>query len=138
MDPAGHDRTVALTSHLPQLLATALAATLAQQQNTYLGQIFGPGLLDMTRLAMSSPELWIPILRTNRAAIRSALDAYQAVLTDLQHADESDSLVELFKVGSAWAAELRQLGSGMSAHPKNSRHVVFDPDSQSGPGTKGN
>ena len=52
LDPAEHDRVVSLTSHLPQLASTALAATLARRLDIEnYGRIAGPGLMDMTRLA---------------------------------------------------------------------------------------
>ncbi len=112
MKPAEHDSTVALTSHLPQILATALAVTLARQQDERVFQVFGPGLVDMTRLAMSAPDLWNPILSTNKPAVLAALAAYSEVLKNLQLALESDSLMELFEIGSGWAKELRQSNAG--------------------------
>jgi prephenate dehydrogenase len=107
MSPREHDSTVAFTSHLPQLVSTALAISLSRQKNSRLTEVFGPGLLDMTRLALSSPELWLSILRTNKAAVLAALSAYSAALADLQESLQDDSLVELFELGSAWAKELR-------------------------------
>jgi prephenate dehydrogenase len=103
-----HDSTVALTSHLPQLLSTTLAVTLSCQQNSRLSEIFGPGLTDMTRLAKSSSQLWNPILQTNKVAVLNALDAYAATLQDLQVALKNDSLLEFFEIGSAWAKQLRR------------------------------
>ena len=75
MSPEEHDHTMAFTSHLPQLLSTALAATLAQDGDTTLSQVFGTGLLDMTRLALSSHELWNSILSTNKTQVSDAIDA---------------------------------------------------------------
>ncbi len=76
LSPEEHDRIVALTSHLPQLLSTALASVLAERltrpEHRKAG---GPGLIDMTRLAGSSYELWRDILATNAASIDSALAA---------------------------------------------------------------
>ncbi len=112
MSPEEHDATVALTSHLPQLVSTALALTLSRQQNPRVGEIFGPGLLDMTRLAMSSPELWLSILRTNKADVVAALDQYASALADLRDSIQNDTLVEFFEFGSAWAKQLRQSGAG--------------------------
>ncbi len=112
MSAAEHDATVALTSHLPQIVSTALTVTLARQNNDRLLEVFGPGLLDMTRLAMSSPELWASILRTNRADVLAALVRLTTVLTDLQVSLENDSVVELFETGAAWAKELRRAGAG--------------------------
>ncbi|HLH02922.1 MAG TPA: prephenate dehydrogenase/arogenate dehydrogenase family protein [Bryobacteraceae bacterium] len=134
MHPGEHDRTVALTSHLPQLISTALAATLAARRDPHLEQIFGTGLLDMTRLAMSSADLWMPILRTNRENVAAALDAFRTVLTDLQALHESDRLVELFEVGSAWATELRRLRCTTPADLSASQRPGSRSDSQSSAG----
>lgn len=108
MSPEEHDSTVALTSHLPQILSTALALTLARTQDSRISEVFGPGLIDMTRLALSSSELWTPILRTNKAAVSAALENYAAALTDLHMSLDSDKLVELFEVGAHWADQLRR------------------------------
>ncbi len=112
MTPGEHDSTVALTSHLPQILSTALAVTLARQQDSRVFQVFGPGLIDMTRLAMSAPDLWNSILSTNKPAVRAAIAAYSEVLKNLQVSLESDSLVELFEIGSGWAKQLRHSNAG--------------------------
>src|SRR3954452_13180757 len=52
MSPEEHDNAVAFTSHLPQLLSTALAKTLGTQGSEAFHNVVGPGLLDMTRLAL--------------------------------------------------------------------------------------
>lgn len=70
LDGEEHDRRVALSSHLPQLLSTALASYLNHQD---LRNVAGPGILDMTRLALSSHELWADILATNAANVDVAL-----------------------------------------------------------------
>jgi prephenate dehydrogenase len=72
-----HDRLVSLSSHLPQLLATTLASLLKETlplSDTRLAA--GPGLLGMTRLAMSSYDIWADILATNPDRIAAALDAF--------------------------------------------------------------
>src|SRR5262249_32959918 len=53
LDPAQHDRLVAWGSHLPQVASTALAAVISDLQPEAI-QIAGPGLMDTTRLALSS------------------------------------------------------------------------------------
>ena len=83
MSAAEHDKVVSLTSHLPQLLSTALSLTLAKEDKLDLRQVYGPGLLDMTRLAMSSPELWQSILDTNRGEIVKALNEFSSNLAEL-------------------------------------------------------
>jgi prephenate dehydrogenase len=76
-----HDRQLAWTSHLPQAVASALAKTLADRG--LAGLSFGTGARDTTRLAASSPDMWIDILLYNREAIVEALAAAETGLADL-------------------------------------------------------
>ena len=108
IDPEEHDRTVAFTSHLPQLLSTALAAMLQGQENPNLHAIHGPGLLDLTRLALSPFDLWSSILSENREYVLSALDAYIEQLIRARGAVESGHLHSLFVAARSFAAELRK------------------------------
>jgi prephenate dehydrogenase len=101
LDPAQHDRLVAWGSHLPQLLSTALAAVLYDQARD-AATVAGPGLMDMTRLALSSYELWGDILQTNAPAITLVLDAYIAKLQHLRADFEGE-----FAKGSRLATSLR-------------------------------
>jgi prephenate dehydrogenase len=102
MDAATHDRLVAWGSHLPQLASTALAAAVGRNASQ-AAQIAGPGLFDMTRLAMSSWDLWRDILDTNRAAVNEALDGYIAELQRLR-----GNLSGAFSRGSEFARGLRE------------------------------
>lgn len=78
LDAAEHDRLVALVSHLPQLLSTALASSLAGEPSA--PQIAGPAAIDLTRLALSPYEIWRDILATNAAEIDAALARFLACL----------------------------------------------------------
>jgi len=60
IEAQAHDRLMASVSHLPQLVANALAEVL--EQAGVDASLLGPGGRDMTRLAASSPEMWAPIL----------------------------------------------------------------------------
>ncbi len=90
-----HDRIVALTSHLPYLLATMLMAQVAvrAEKDALVWPVSGTGLRDMTRLAGSDPHMMADILVTNREAILSELRQYRRVLDDLiaqvEFADEA-------------------------------------------------
>jgi prephenate dehydrogenase len=102
LDPAEHDRLVAWGSHLPQLVSTALASVLHDgAPNARL--VAGPGLLDSTRLAMSSFDLWRDILETNRDEIDRALDALIDRLTAMRGDPEPD-----FRTGGDFARSLRR------------------------------
>lgn len=82
IDPAAHDRQLAWTSHLPQGVAYALAHALAERR---LGGVsFGTGARDTTRLAASSPEMWLDILLLNRPALDEALERAGAALAELR------------------------------------------------------
>jgi prephenate dehydrogenase len=102
LDAATHDAMVAWSSHLPQLASTALASVMSEAAGE-AAQVAGPGLLDMTRLAMSSYDLWRDILATNREAVSAALDAYIAKLQTLRNDYETE-----FENAAAFAKALRK------------------------------
>ncbi len=109
LDADEHDRVVSLTSHLAQLASTALAATVADN----LGEpprlnAAGPGLEDMTRLAMGSYEIWRDILATNSDHIERSLSLYIQKLEHMRENLRTRQLQEEFERGGALAARLRK------------------------------
>jgi prephenate dehydrogenase len=109
LSPEEHDRVVALTSHLPQLLSTALASVLASRLTApeHL-KAAGPGLIDMTRLAGSSYDLWRDILETNRTAVDAALAAAIEELQRLRSGLASEDTRRAFETAAAFATRLRK------------------------------
>ncbi len=75
-----HDAGVALVSHLPQVLASAMAARLAEAP-TDIVSLAGPGVRDLTRIAASDADMWTEILATNAPSVRVELEA---LLGDLE------------------------------------------------------
>ncbi|HEY2830631.1 MAG TPA: prephenate dehydrogenase/arogenate dehydrogenase family protein [Thermoanaerobaculia bacterium] len=73
VDPREHDDGVALTSHLPQVLSTALAAY-AERSGIDM-RFAGTGLKTFLRLAASDASVWQPIVESNRTAIDKHLDS---------------------------------------------------------------
>jgi prephenate dehydrogenase len=109
LDPTEHDRVVSLTSHLPQLASTALGATLARRLDIEkYGRIAGPGLMDTTRLAMSSHEIWRDILATNSGEVELALDAYISELRDLRAFLVDRRMEQEFEVAADFASKIRR------------------------------
>lgn len=102
LDAATHDRLVAWSSHLPQLASTALASVLSEKAPD-AASVAGPGLIDSTRLAMSSFDLWRDIIETNQREIVRALDAYIEKLGALRNGFEAE-----FAQASEFARRLRQ------------------------------
>ena len=109
MGPDEHDRVVGWTSHVPQLVATGLAATigggLAGSKDL---EMAGDGLRDMTRLAASPFEVWAGILQTNRGAIDDALGAFISEMEALRAALQSDGAAKHFERGQALRASLER------------------------------
>src|SRR5438105_4039979 len=87
VDAAEHDRAVALTSHLPQILSTALAAYL-RDQNVDL-RFAGPGLRTFLRLAGSEASVWTPIIEANRENLRPHAGAIAELVRAIIEGDTS-------------------------------------------------
>jgi prephenate dehydrogenase len=109
MNPEEHDRVVALTSHLAQLASTALASTVAEQIDPPERlAVAGPGLKDMTRLALSAYDLWRDILATNSEPIDRALAGYIQKLEHMRENLRTRQLQEEFERGAILAGRLRR------------------------------
>jgi prephenate dehydrogenase len=109
MGPDRHDLVASFTSHLPQLASTALAATVAENLESPEDlEVAGTGLLDMTRLAKSSFEIWRDILATNSDSIDRALAAYIARLEYLRENLRTRQMQEEFETGAGLAERLRR------------------------------
>jgi prephenate dehydrogenase len=80
-----HDAAVALTSHLPQLLSTALAAYL--DQHGIEERFVGSGLRTFLRLAGSDASVWLPVIEANRANIAPHVDAVSKVVRAILDGD---------------------------------------------------
>jgi prephenate dehydrogenase len=72
LDPAEHDAAVASVSHVPQLVASLVAARLEHLDDSSVA-LAGQGLRDVTRIAASDPHLWTQILSGNASAVRDVL-----------------------------------------------------------------
>jgi len=106
LTPDEHDRTVAFTSHLPQLASTALAALMDGRPEPETG-VYGPALVDSTRLALSSFDIWGDIFDTNRRQILVALESYIAKLETFREALDGVAMRRHFDAAGRLAAQLR-------------------------------
>jgi prephenate dehydrogenase len=99
-----HDNLMAAISHVPQIVATALAATL---EYSGIGRdSLGPGGRDMTRLAGSSWEMWRPILLATPGRTLAILEEIEAELRTFREEIEGQSLTEAevtWSVARTWA-----------------------------------
>jgi prephenate dehydrogenase len=104
MAPEVHDAILARASHLPQIVASALAVALVHEtiDSKWVAAFGAGGLRDTTRIAASSPEMWRDICLTNREAIGAALALHAGALADFMRAVENRdaaALMELFDRG---------------------------------------
>jgi prephenate dehydrogenase len=106
-DAAEHDRMLAWTSHLPQAVASALAAALSRAGPRAV--TVGAGARDTTRVAASDPGLWHDVLLLNREAVLSALDAVEGELGRLRRALTTGNGADLsawLETGRTWRRHL--------------------------------
>ncbi len=82
MDVAEHDSSVALVSHVPQVIASLLANRLRDASDAAVG-LTGQGLRDSTRIASSAPELWVQILAANAEPVVGILKNFRNDLDDV-------------------------------------------------------
>ena len=109
LDCDEHDRVVAFTSHLAQLASTALASSVGENlsEERHL-RVAGPGLRGMTRLALSSYDLWRDILATNTEHIDRALSRYVQKMEYIRDNLRTRQLQNEFVRGADLAARLRK------------------------------
>lgn len=112
--PAIHDGLIARLSHVPQLAASALVATAAAggDGEKLLGLAAG-GFRDVTRIAASSPDLWVAILRSNRAAVLDGLGGLRNSLADVEDMISGERWDDLH----AYLAEARAARLELFARP---------------------
>jgi prephenate dehydrogenase len=77
IDPAAHDRLMATVSHLPHVVANALAAEAAAELSRDSERLpeVGPSFRDTTRVAGSNPAIWADIFTGNREAVADSVEA---------------------------------------------------------------
>ena len=102
---AKHDRVMAWASHLPQLLASALAASL---EEAAIGpDALGSGGRDMTRLAGSNPDMWVPLIEAAAAEDAGALRAIEGHLKAARRMLERGDFAgvrDMLERGRRWTA----------------------------------
>ena len=102
MTPDYHDKVLALTSHLPHLIAYTIVGTavdLEQQLKNDVIRFSASGFRDFTRIAASDPVMWRDVFLNNDEAVLEMLQRFSEDLSYLQRAirwQEGDKLEDLF------------------------------------------
>ena len=102
MSPQRHDRVMAITSHLPHLIAYNIVSTAADLENVTKSDIIkysASGFRDFTRIASSDPTMWRDIFLNNKEAVLEMISRFTEDLTALQKSirwEDGKSLHKLF------------------------------------------
>jgi cyclohexadieny/prephenate dehydrogenase len=102
MDPAHHDLVLAVTSHLPHLIAYTIVGTASDLENVTQSEVIkysAGGFRDFTRIAASDPTMWRDVFLANKDAVLEMLQRFSEDLSALQRAirwNDGDALFNLF------------------------------------------
>ena len=103
MDPAHHDLVLAVTSHIPHLIAYTIVGTASDLEDVTRGEVIkysAGGFRDFTRIAASNPTMWRDVFLSNRDAVLEVLGRFTEDLSLLQRAirdGDGDTLFDLFE-----------------------------------------
>ncbi|MBM3516471.1 MAG: prephenate/arogenate dehydrogenase family protein [Alphaproteobacteria bacterium] len=103
MEPLHHDLVLAITSHLPHLIAYNIVSTAAHHESVTKSEVFkyaAGGFRDFTRIAASDPIMWRDIFLNNREAVLEMLGRFSEDLAALQRAirwGDGQALEDLFR-----------------------------------------
>ena len=102
MDAGHHDLVLAVTSHLPHLIAYTIVGTASDLEEVTRGEVIkysAGGFRDFTRIAASDPTMWRDVFLSNKDAVLEMLQRFSEDLTALQRAirvGDGDELFEQF------------------------------------------
>ena len=107
MDPRHHDMVLAVTSHVPHLIAFTIVGTASDLEQVTQSEVIkysAGGFRDFTRIAASNPVMWRDIFLANREAVLDTLQRFSEDLSLLQRAirlGDGETLFDLFSRTSA-------------------------------------
>ncbi len=118
MDAAHHDTVLAVTSHIPHLIAYTIVGTASDLEAVTQGEVIkysAGGFRDFTRIAASDPTMWRDIFLANRGAVLDVLGRFTEDLTALQRAirdGDGEMLFDLFSRTGAIRRGIVEQGQG--------------------------
>ena len=121
MDPAHHDMTLAIVSHLPHIIAYNIVGTADDLQTVTKSEVIkysASGFRDFTRLAASDPTMWRDVCLHNRDAILEMLSRFTEDLASLQRAirwGDGEKLFDLFTRTRAIRRSIIEAGQEVDA-----------------------
>ena len=127
MDAAHHDLVLAVTSHLPHLIAYCIVGTASDLERVTQSEVIkysAGGFRDFTRIAASDPTMWRDVFLTNRDAVLDMLGRFNRDLADLETAirnEDGPALFDHFVRTRAIRKSIIEMGQD-DARPDFGRH----------------
>ena len=129
MTPDHHDLVLAITSHLPHLIAYTIVGTadeLEQVTSSEVMQFSASGFRDFTRIAASDPTMWRDVFLANKEAVLEMLGTFNEDLSKLTRAirrGDGDALFDHFTRTRAIRRGIIQLGQDSAAPDFGRQHA---------------
>ena len=119
MDADRHDQMCAWISHLPQMISTALAATLVEElgDNSDVHAIGGRALREMTRISSSPFSMWRDIAHTNTANIQHAIAMLEQRLVHIRENLRTPALRDEFDHANRFSIGTRDVAATVLVLP---------------------
>ena len=127
MDAEHHDRILAMTSHIPQLIAYSIVSTATELEKHLKDEVIkysAAGFRDFTRLAGSNPIMWRDVYSLNKDAVLEMLNKFTKDLSTLQKAIRNNDLSfleETFRTTRKVRKTIEELGQAGSFDPRENK-----------------
>lgn len=129
MDAEHHDRVLAMTSHIPQLIAYSIVATATELETHLKDEVIkysAAGFRDFTRLAGSDPIMWRDVYSMNKEAVLEMLGRFTEDLSTLQKAIRNNDLSLLentFRATREVRKTIEEMGQAGTFDPTESKKI---------------
>ena len=127
MNADHHDRVLAMTSHIPQLIAYSIVATTAELEENIKEEIIkysAAGFRDFTRLAGSDPIMWRDVYILNKDSVLEMLGRFTEDLTSLQKAirnEDKERLEKIFSLTKDIRKNIEKAGQAGTFDPREKK-----------------
>ena len=128
MDAERHDRVLAMTSHIPQLIAFSVVGTATELESQMREEVIkysAAGFRDFTRLAGSDPIMWRDVYNKNKDAVLEMLERFSEDLTNYKNAirdGDLDFLENKFNKSRKIRKEIEDIGQAGSFDPTENKN----------------
>ena len=127
MNAEHHDRVLAMTSHIPQLIAYSIVATTAELEENIKEEVIkysAAGFRDFTRLAGSDPTMWRDVYLLNKDAVLEMLNRFSEDLSVLQKAirnEDKERLEKIFSLTKDIRKNIEKAGQAGTFDPREKK-----------------